>query len=89
MVLRSAFPNAALKVVPVANAVLISGFVDQPEHIDRIIRIAEEYYPKVINNMTVGGVPAGAVAREGDGGVADQAAPVGIRLGQDHGRQHA
>ncbi len=56
MVLRSAFPNAALKVVPVANAVMISGFVDQPEHIDRIVRIAEEYYPKVINNMTVGGV---------------------------------
>ncbi len=35
---------------------MISGFVDQAEHIDRIIRIAEEYYPKVINNMTVGGV---------------------------------
>lgn len=56
MVLRSTFPNAALKVMPVANAVLISGFVDQPETIDRIVRIAEEYYPKVINNMTVGGV---------------------------------
>jgi pilus assembly protein CpaC len=55
MLLRSAFPNAALKVVPVANAVMISGFVDQPEHIDRIIRISEEFYPKVINNMTVGG----------------------------------
>ena len=56
MMLRATFPNAALKVVPVANSVLISGYVDQPEHIDRIIRIAEEYYPKVINNMTVGGV---------------------------------
>ena len=56
MVLRSTFPTAALKVMPVANAVLISGFVDQPETIDRIVRIAEEYYPKVINNMTVGGV---------------------------------
>ena len=55
MVLRSAFPTAALKVTPVANAVMISGFVDQPERIERIIRIAEEYYPKVINNMTVGG----------------------------------
>ena len=55
MVLRSAFPNAALKVVPVANAVMISGFVDQPEHIARVIRVAEEYYPKVINNMSVGG----------------------------------
>jgi pilus assembly protein CpaC len=55
MVLRSAFPNAALKVVPVANSVMISGFVDQPEHVERIVRIAEEYYPKVINNMAVGG----------------------------------
>ena len=56
MVLRATFPRAALKVTPVANSVMISGFVDQAEQIDRIIRIAEEYYPKVINNMTVGGV---------------------------------
>jgi pilus assembly protein CpaC len=56
MILRTTFPNAVLKVVPVSNAVLISGFVDKPEHIARIVQIAEEYYPKVINNMTVGGV---------------------------------
>jgi pilus assembly protein CpaC len=56
MLLRSQFPNASLTVTPVSSAVLLSGYVDKPEHIDRIIRIAEEYYPKVINNMTVGGV---------------------------------
>jgi pilus assembly protein CpaC len=56
MLLQSLFPNAALTVIPVSSSVLISGFVDKAEHIDRIIRIAEEYYPKVINNMTVGGV---------------------------------
>ncbi|MGW8256587.1 MAG: type II and III secretion system protein family protein, partial [Thermoguttaceae bacterium] len=56
MLLRSQFPNAALTVVPISNSVLISGYVDRPEYIDRIIRIAEEYYPKVINNMTVSGV---------------------------------
>jgi len=55
MILRSTFPNAALKVTPVASAVMISGFVDKNEHIDRIIQIAEQYYPKVLNNMTVGG----------------------------------
>ncbi len=55
MVLRTLFPNAALKVTPIANSVAISGYVDKAEHIDRIIRIAEEYYPKVINNMTIGG----------------------------------
>ena len=41
MLLRSTYPSAALKVVPVSNSVLISGFVDKPEHIDRIIRIRE------------------------------------------------
>jgi pilus assembly protein CpaC len=56
MLLRSQFPNSALKVIPVGASVLISGFVDKPEHINWITRIAEEYYPKVINNMTVGGV---------------------------------
>ncbi|MCE5303571.1 MAG: pilus assembly protein N-terminal domain-containing protein [Planctomycetaceae bacterium] len=56
MVLRSTFPNAALKVVPVANAVLISGYVDKADSVERIVHIAEEYYPKVINNMTVAGV---------------------------------
>ncbi len=56
LLLRSQFPNASLNIVPVASSVLISGYVDKVEHIDRIIRIAEEYYPKVINNMTVGGV---------------------------------
>ncbi len=56
MILRSTFPSTVLKVIPVSNAVLISGFVDKPEHIARIVQIAEEYYPKVINNMTVGGV---------------------------------
>lgn len=55
MVLRSLFPHAALRVTPVANTVAISGYVDKAEHIDRIIRVAEEYYPKVINNMTIGG----------------------------------
>ena len=55
MLLRSTFPNAALKVKPVSGSVMISGFVDKPEHIDRIVQIAEQYYPKVLNNMTVGG----------------------------------
>jgi len=55
-VLRTQFPNATLKVVPVATGVLISGYVDRPEHVDLVKRIAEEYYPKVIDNITVGGV---------------------------------
>jgi len=55
MLLQSQFPNTALRVIPVNNGVLISGYVDQPGHIELITRIAEEYYPKVINNITVSG----------------------------------
>lgn len=56
MLLRTQFPKASLKVIPVASGALISGYVDQPEHVSRIIQIAEEFYPKVIANITVGGV---------------------------------
>jgi len=54
--LETQFPNASIQVIPVSNGVLISGYVDQPEHVGRIVQIAEEYYPKVINNITIGGV---------------------------------
>jgi pilus assembly protein CpaC len=56
MILRSEFPTAAVKAIPLANGVLMSGYVEKPEHIDRIIQIAEEFYPKVLNNMSVSGV---------------------------------
>jgi len=56
MLLRTQFPNAAVKVVPLSGGVLLSGYVDQPEHSNHIIQIAEEFYPKVISHITVGGV---------------------------------
>ena len=54
--LASEFPTAAIRVRPVSNGVLLSGFVDRPDDVDRIKQLAEEYYPKVINNITVAGV---------------------------------
>jgi len=56
MMLKAQFPKAALKVIPVATGVLISGYIDDPTQAELVIRIAEEYYPKVLNNMTVSGV---------------------------------
>jgi pilus assembly protein CpaC len=56
LLLQSQFPNAALKVIPVSNGVLISGYVDQACDIPNIIQIAEQYYPRVLNNIRVGGV---------------------------------
>jgi len=56
MLIKTQFPSASLKVIPIANSVVLSGFVDRSDHISQIIRIAEDYYPKVIPNITVGGV---------------------------------
>jgi len=56
MILKMQFPDANLKVVPVGSGVMIAGYVDQPDHVSLITRIAEEYYPKVIPAMTVSGV---------------------------------
>ncbi len=53
--LESEFPEASLKVTPLSNSVVISGFVPSADMVSRIISIAEDYYPNVINNLTVGG----------------------------------
>ena len=54
--LRSQFATASIQLFPTAASTLIvSGYVDRPDNVNRIIRIAEDYYPKVINNMVVGG----------------------------------
>ena len=54
--LTSEFPGASIKVRPVGNGALISGYIDRPEDLERIKELAGEYYPKVIMNITVGGV---------------------------------
>ncbi|REJ67270.1 MAG: histidine kinase [Planctomycetota bacterium] len=56
MHLRSQFPSSALRVVPLANSVVVSGTVDRPEQVRGVMEIAGDYYPKVINNITVSGV---------------------------------
>jgi pilus assembly protein CpaC len=52
----SEFPDASLRVRPLASSVVISGYVPRAEMVRRIVQMAEDYYPSVINNMTVGGV---------------------------------
>jgi pilus assembly protein CpaC len=56
MVLQSEFPKAAIRVRPLDTSVILAGYVDRPEVVSRMVAIAEDYYPKVINNVTVGGV---------------------------------
>ncbi len=53
--LQAQFPDASLKVTPLANNVVVSGYAPSADMVQRIIRIAQDYYPEVINNITVGG----------------------------------
>jgi pilus assembly protein CpaC len=53
---KDLFPKASLKVIPLPNSVMVSGYVDDPNVVSKIIAIAQEYHPKVLNNITVGGV---------------------------------
>lgn len=54
--LMTEFPEASLRVRPLSTSVVISGYVPRAEMVSRIIRMAEDYYPSVINNITIGGV---------------------------------
>jgi pilus assembly protein CpaC len=55
-VLQAEFPEASLQLRPTNTSVIISGYVPQPEMVGAIVRIAEDYYPKIVNRITVGGV---------------------------------
>jgi len=56
MLLQSQFPSASLEVTPLPDSVAIKGFVERPDEASKIIQFAQVYYPKVLNNITVGGV---------------------------------
>ena len=53
--LASAFPEATLHVRPLATSAIISGYVPTADMVTRAVSMAEDYYPKVINAITVGG----------------------------------
>ena len=54
--LRTQYPAANLVVRPLGSGVMLSGFVDRPDQVSQIIQIAQDYYPKVIPDIRVGGV---------------------------------
>ncbi|MBN8627192.1 MAG: pilus assembly protein N-terminal domain-containing protein, partial [Planctomycetes bacterium] len=54
--LHDTFPKAALRIRPISTGVIISGYVDDPNQQSRIVEISQNYYPNVINYITVGGV---------------------------------
>lgn len=56
MVLKQMFPASTLKVTRLTNSLVLNGQVDRPEIVSTIRALAEDYAPKVVNNITVGGV---------------------------------
>jgi len=54
--LKRLFPRDSVEAIPVRDSVLLRGWVMQPEHITRMTEIAEQFYPKVLNQMNVGGL---------------------------------
>lgn len=49
------FPHAAVEVVAIREAVVVRGWVTQPEQITQIVEVAERFTPNVLNQMKVGG----------------------------------
>jgi pilus assembly protein CpaC len=54
--LQTQFPHASIKVFRYSESLVLSGFVDRPDHVSPIMQLAADYSPKVINNISVGGV---------------------------------
>lgn len=54
--LTTQFPNSSVKVYRYSQSLVLTGFIDRPDYVDPIRQLAEDYAPKVINNIAVGGV---------------------------------
>ncbi len=56
MALKRLFPESSIKVMRLTNSLVLEGFIERPEAVGPVIRLAEDYAPKIVNNITVGGV---------------------------------
>jgi pilus assembly protein CpaC len=56
LALKTLFPQASLRLRPLNSSLYISGFVPKAEMVASITRVAQDYFPNIINDMTVGGV---------------------------------
>lgn len=54
--LQTQFPHSSIRVYRYSESLVLKGFVDQPEYVSQIVQLSNDYAPKVINNITVGGV---------------------------------
>ena len=52
--LERLYPQASIQAVKVGESVLLRGSVAKPEHVAQVVEIAEQYYPKALNQLKVG-----------------------------------
>jgi len=55
LALKQMFPGSTVKVMRLTNSLVLEGQVDRPEVVSAVFRLAEDYAPKVVSNLTVGG----------------------------------
>ncbi|MEM8910297.1 MAG: pilus assembly protein N-terminal domain-containing protein [Planctomycetota bacterium] len=55
-ILSSQLPLASLRVTPINESAILSGYVTSVDDVDRAVAIAEQFYTVVINNIEVVGV---------------------------------
>lgn len=56
LALQRLFPESSIKVIRLTNSLVLEGYVEKPESVSPIVRLAEDYAPKIVNNISVGGV---------------------------------
>ncbi|HYO24005.1 MAG TPA: pilus assembly protein N-terminal domain-containing protein [Lacipirellulaceae bacterium] len=56
MALKRMFPQSSISVTRLTNSLVLTGQVDRPEVVSTVFRLAEDYAPKVVSDLTVGGV---------------------------------
>jgi pilus assembly protein CpaC len=55
-VIRRAAPGSSVQALKVKDNVLLLGWVDQPTEATKIVELAEQFHPKVLNYLQVSGV---------------------------------
>ncbi|MDX1930250.1 MAG: pilus assembly protein N-terminal domain-containing protein [Pirellulaceae bacterium] len=55
-ILRQTFPGTHLTITPIQKGCIISGYVTSDDDVEHVVHIAEQYFPSVINKVTVTGV---------------------------------
>ena len=53
--LKTFFPDCAIKILALQEGVILGGHVAQTDQVEKIVAVAEDYFPTVISQLTVDG----------------------------------